>query len=326
MLYVDFRKMVIDKLKERYGLKGWDIRLYLEGDTSKNKDELELIRQTNLKYFGHRNDTMDGDFIIMSKSSGTGKSICRFEVKYLFDEFKKNDWAEVFEITDSNAKTAEDTTIPTDSIENYDEINNMLIVRPLNYEKNKESLAGHVFRQIGDIAIVLYMKLFEDKDNLTSIKIPLKYLNNWGISKDQAIDRALENSSILYPAEIYCTKMNVIQDTILGIGFVPFDVNTEILDSNESLYCTSTKKMNGAAVLFYPGMKEKIYKALGNEDYYVAFLSTSEFHIHRCSELDSENVLNSLRGTNKTFTEEVLSNMVFRYYGDRNDFLPVDIK
>ncbi len=43
MIYVDFRNEVTDRLKSRYNPKGWEIKLYLEGDTSKDKTELEFI-------------------------------------------------------------------------------------------------------------------------------------------------------------------------------------------------------------------------------------------------------------------------------------------
>ncbi len=324
MIYVDFRNEVIDRLKSRYSPKVWEIKLYLEGNTSKDKTELDFIHQTNIKYFSHGSDVLGGDFIRMSKNIGTGKSICRFEVKYLFDEFSKYDWDYVFTIVEENIKAADGTKIPIDSMANYEEINNMLIARPLNYEKNKDALLGHIFRKIGDFAIVLYMRVSEDKDNLTSLKVPQPDFNEWGISKDQAIDRALENSSILYPPKMYCNNAKLIQDQVLGIAYMPFNIEEDTLEPKSTLVCTSTKMMNGSAVLFYPGMQEKIYKALGNEDYYVAFTSTCEFHIHRCNEFDADKILSILRDSNNAFPDDVLSNLVYRYYGDKKELVPVD--
>ncbi len=323
MIYVDFRNEVTDRLKSRYSPKGWEIKLYLEGDTSKDKTELEFIHQTNIKYFGHYSDTLGGDFIRMAKRIGTGTSICRFEVKYLFDEFSKHDWEYVFTIAEENIRATDGTKRLIDSMDNYQEINNMLIAKPMNYEKNKEALHGHVFRQIGDFAIVLYMRVSENKDNLISFKVPLDDFNKWGISNDQAMERALENSSILYPPKMYCTIANLIQDQVLGIAYSPFNIEKDTLKPKSTLVCTSTEKLSGSAVLFYPGMQEKIFRALGNEDYYVAFTSTSEFHIHRCNEFDADKITPILRDSNKKFPDNFLSDLVYRYYGDKKELVPV---
>jgi hypothetical protein len=325
MIYVDFMNEVLDKLNKRYGCNNWSIKLYREGDTSMDVLELEFIHQTNMKYYGHSKDILDGDFIKMTKDSvGGGILICRFEVKYLYDEFNNKGWNQVFNIVDYNIKGIDKARIGTRNIDNYDEISNLIFVRPLNYEENKESLQGHVYRRIGDIVIALYMRVFEDKDNLTSFKIPKADVDKWGISEDQALDRAIQNSSVLYPAEIYISSGKLVEDVVVNIFVRPFDVEKDILEEMDTLMCTSIKGINGAAVFFYPGLKEKFYRAFGNEDYFVVFTATSEFHLHRCSDYDPGKLLQTLRNSNKQFPEEKLSDIIYRYYGDKNELLPVE--
>ena len=92
----------------------------------------------------------------------------------------------------------------------------------------------------------------------------------------------------------------------------------------ETLTCTSMNKINGAVVFFYPGMAEKFYKAFGNEDYFVVFTATTEFHLHRCSDFDPAALLRNLRLTNQEFPGEALTDVVYRYYGDKKQLFSVE--
>ncbi|MBE5843822.1 MAG: hypothetical protein E7302_06510 [Butyrivibrio sp.] len=325
MIYVDFRTEVVEKLSKKFQNSGWVIKLYKEGYTANNKQELDFIQQTNIKYFGHSKDILEGDFIKMSKACvGGGTSVCRFEVKYLFDEYNREGWERVFKIADMNLRSTDNAKDSIGNIAKYDEINNILIARPLNYEKNKEALKGHIFRRVGDFAIVLYIRISDNKENLISCKVPRTDFEAWNISEDQAIDRALENSSMMYPAEIYKTSGQIIEDALFNI-VTPFDIDKDSVGEMTTLTCTCFGQRNGAVVIFYPGIMEKFYKAFGNEEYYVVFTATTEFHLHRCSEFAPEQLLETLLDCNERFPEDTLSNMIFRYSSDKKELLPVSL-
>lgn len=324
MIYVDFRKELVSKAENAFSSRGWKIELFLEGDSSTNQTDMEFIRQTNIKYFSNTNEVLGGDFLRMTKKRSDGSAyFCRFEVKYLYDEYNRKGWDKIFNIIDVNVRSVDDDELQANSLNSFEEINNRLIARPLNYDANKSELNGHVFRQIGDFVIVLYMLVSESKHDLTSFKIPESLLNDWGISNDQALDRAIENSSVLFPPLIYLSKARIVDETLLGMSYLPFDVDNSTVGKMDTLVVTTTKQSNGSVAFFYPDMREKLYKSFGKEDYYVVFTATTEFHLHRCSEFDLKDIQDSLRESNKRFPEESLSHLVYRYYGDRKELLPI---
>ena len=49
------------------------------------------------------------------------------------------------------------------NITDYEFIRNRLIVRPINFTDNKYELKDCVYKKIGDIALVLYVLLYDDE-------------------------------------------------------------------------------------------------------------------------------------------------------------------
>lgn len=79
-----------------------------------------------------------------------------------------------------------------------------LFIRLLNLNRNKDELVHAVYRCIGDIAVVLYMRISESADGITSMKIRKEYLEEWGISREKILEEALINTMKMTPPRIYC--------------------------------------------------------------------------------------------------------------------------
>ena len=311
MIYVDFRSESVKKIKEKY--KDWQTTLFRKGDTSDKKKDLLFIHDTNKKYFGNMADTIGGDFIRLERCyQGENSLVCRFEVKNLYDEFIEKGWDQIWKIIDMNTQEADDSEDIINSIRDYEKINNRIIARPLNYEENKDKLEGMVYRKIGDFVIALYLRISEKNNDLVSTKIHKSIFDSWGITEDEAIDKALENSSILYPPRIFKVVADMYEDTI-GIIYLPVDMGKDSTTDNTDAVCMCPDCPNGAAAFFYPGMSEKIAKLFGGEDYYVVFTAISEFHLHRCKYCDPEIIKDNLRASNERFPVGVLSNEIFKY-------------
>ncbi len=322
MIYVDFRKECLGRIKEEYKTFGWSIKLYLKGDTSDDKEELDFIHQTNLKYFGYSKDVLDGDFYYMTKKvSNNSKMMSRFEVSFLYDEFKKEGWNKVDHIVKINITSATDSQITIGNIDDYDSINNMLIVRPVRYKENEDDLKEMVFRQIGDFALVLYMRVSDDKQLLTSFKISQEVFKNWGKSEDEVFDRALENSSILYPEAFTRAGISMKEIIVPELGNMrvpilynaPFAVDGDKLKRYEHLTVTCPQYPNGAVSFFYPRVKDKLNKVFDNEDCYVIFLSIAGFAVHSYSNTELEDLVEALKDNNERFPQDTLTNYVYVY-------------
>ena len=131
MIYVDFRKELVSKAENAFSSRGWKIELFLEGDSSTNQTDMEFIRQTNIKYFSNTNEVLGGDFLRMTKKRSDGSAyFCRFEVKYLYDEYNRKGWDKIFNIIDVNVRSVDDDELQANSLNSFEEINNRLIARP----------------------------------------------------------------------------------------------------------------------------------------------------------------------------------------------------
>ena len=303
---------IYEEIKERYS--DWRIKLFKKGDSANNKSDLEFIRDTNKRYFNHLDDTIGGDFVRLEKRSNDKEMtfVCRLEMKYLYDEYSKNGWDQIWKIVETNTFEADNSTLILDNIRDYEKINNRLIARPLNYDENKDKLDGMVYRKVGDFVIALYIRISESTKGLVSVGMPKSIVDTWSISVDEAIDRALENSSILYPPKISRAIVNVDK---IGIGVVYLPVNTDDNDlfSCYPLVCVCPNSPNGAVSFFYPGMCEELVKILAGEDFYVVFTAKSEFHLHRCKDNDPSSLKEALKDSNEHFPTDVLSHEIFKY-------------
>ena len=65
----------------------------------------------------------------------------------------------------------------------YEQVKGELFIRPLNMEKKKEELENSLYKQNGEIALTLYMKISDEAGKLTSCKVPLSYVEKWSVRK-----------------------------------------------------------------------------------------------------------------------------------------------
>ena len=83
---------------------------------------------------------------------------------------------------------------------------------------------------------------------------------------------------------------------------------------------TTTKQVNGAVAMFYPGVKERIAELYG-DSYYVVFTSIHEARTHCRGAFSPRLILRSLKETNQAFpAEEMLSEKVFYYDREKKSF------
>ena len=94
--------------------------------------------------------------------------------------------------------------------------------------------------------------------------------------------------------------------------------------SKLSIPCiTSTKQTNGAIVMFYPGVKERIAE-LYNNSFYVAFTSVHDIRIHCIGSIPPRKILDNVKHMNATFPkEDILSRKVWFYDKDKKTFEPL---
>ena len=317
-----FCNAVIEKLNVKYGESGWKARLLKDGYTSNDKKERELIKDTNKKYFNNLNDELVGDFIVLEHPNG---SCIRQEVDYLLESFNDDGWDSIYDIFEKNRELFGMADISPKAFGNFEDVKDKIIVRPLNYLRNKAALEGKVYKAIGDFVLALYIKLFSSENDLMTTKVSEDLLDKWGISADEAIELGLKNASNYFPPRVYGMKY-IFKKPGFDDGIYMGDEgkNFHLGELGEDAF-TAYESANGAASFFYPGVKERIAEMTGGEDYYVVFTSIADFHIHKCSNSDCKTLKARLIEINGKFSEEeLLTEKVFRYSVNQGKLNPVE--
>lgn len=296
-----------------------EIILHPTGEKSDGNRELEnFIKSTNQKYYNSNSDILEGDFVEIVMNNGDKEFSIRIEMDYLKH---MNNTEEVSEYVKHSikeyGKISEDVKFVIDRMEFYDLIKDRLIIRPLNYNNNKNNLEDYVYDTFGDIALVLYA-VIDDKESLHTVKIPYDIFKKWNLDKKVVFTAAMDSTKKSAEARIYTDLRSINGDGM--------DINDNvILESNTIPMITTTRNTNGAIAMFYPGVKEKIAEMF-DDSFYVAFTSIHEAAIHKKGTIEPSSIRCLIRATNRTFgSEETLTEEVYYYDKDNHSFGMVNL-
>ncbi|KSV58875.1 DUF5688 family protein [Acetivibrio ethanolgignens] len=225
---------------------------------------------------------------------------------------------------DREEKCGQETLEILQDMENYDKLKERLIVRAVSWERKREQISGSVYRRFGDIALVVYLVLRETEYDFLSAKVQRQAVEKWGKTEKEIFENAMINTHVLYPPRIYDWlkgdgKFSYQEGVFMNI-LEPVSLNRGIRGN----CLTNVKQLNGATVLFYPGVAARI-AALLEDDFYVAFTSVHEAMVHSVSSVDPRIILESLRSVNAANEEdEILSNRIYYYSQKEKALLPLD--
>lgn len=321
MDYETFLEELIRAIPEResLGVEKEYVKFYPDGYSAKDLEELQFIRDTNLKYHKKEFDVLIGDFVLLYlDEKRTGQ--CRFECKCMYDIYKEKGWKEIWKIFQDNVDTCNRVrnTGVVELLENrdYEALRDKLIIRPINYQKNKYDLKECIYRQVGDIALVLYVLLDDrrigGRHDVTSAKMKKSVTDTWGLTEDEIFDRALGNTYVMAPPRMYFNPMDMKNPPYEKGAFMALNSPIREILPSQSPAVTTTNQMNGAIALFYPGVKERIAQMIGG-DFYVAFTSMHEAKLHKAGTIAPIEIVRRLKGVNRSFAEDALTAKVYLY-------------
>lgn len=203
------------------------------------------------------------------------------------------------------------------NLEDYEKIKNFLFIRPLNYNNHQAELEHCFYRRIGEIALVVYVKVLDKDKMLTSFKLPLNYAKVWNMEEQDVFEKVMENTARMMPPRVY---------SLIDMFFNPNCEGKDIYDPNfkpsksEMGNCFSTTvKTNGATAIFYPGAARRMSDLMGQQDLYLVFTSIHEVMVHYAPVVEPKNLEFVLKDTVENATPE--GDMLTRhiYYYSRED-------
>ncbi len=213
--------------------------------------------------------------------------------------------------------------IDFDVLRHFDKAKEHLFIRVSNAEKNQEFLKTVPHTIVEDLAITYHLRMNVDENGISSSVLTNDSLKMYGVSKKELHEEALTNSEKLFPADIFDLHEHMRQSFISDMKMEGrSDEEIEALlqefpnpGENVLTMVTNDVKVNGAAVLFYPGLMDEIAKRTEG-DYFI--LPSS---VHETLILPDDGAMNykelmmmvSDINQSQVIPEERLSDQVYHY-------------
>ena len=316
----EFKKGVL--ANKEWKIKEENYKFYPDGYIAANKEELDFIRITNEKHHGIKADILKGDFAVLRIEKGNDELVdSRYSLRDLYDVYKQDDWVGVWQVIDDHMKILkpfknQNLTFVFDSYENAKD---HLLIRAINFTDNEAQLEQHVYRRFADIALVVYVVLYDNVFGFGSAKLPKSTMETWEKDSDEIFEEAFENTMKMMPPRLYENPWEAMENDP-EIGRFMDDEPVLRMARKAIPLVKTTKNLNGAIAMFYPGVKERIAEMFDGS-YYVAFTSIHEARVHRVGSMPPYRIKNSLDDVNETFPkEELLSREVFLYNAKERTF------
>ena len=153
--------------------------------------------------------------------------------------------------------------LDVETIQDYEKAKDHLFIRVSSAEENRELLEDIPHKEFGDLAITYHVLAEINDQEMGSTMVTNSLLEKFGVAKEQLHEDALLNSPSILPPSI--EPMEAMVGKMMGFGAameapVGFKEQIEKLDMRREgmAVLTNTQMVNGAAVIFYPGVLEKI--------------------------------------------------------------------
>ena len=199
-------------------------------------------------------------------------------------------------------------------LNDYEKIRSSLFVRLLNKEKARSDLGNAIYREIGDIVLVLYVRLGNFDGIFSSFKVRKDMLESWEEEEKEVFRKAIQNTYDLSPPRIYRWEKMIFDPDYSGDEFMDNDFRRSIRKNALGNCLSTTERTNGAVAIFLPGVAERIGYLL-DSSFYLAFTSVHEVMIHRECEVSVEELRRVVKETIKEATpeEDFLTTLIFHY-------------
>ncbi len=302
-------------------------------------DELRtaIIRETGIPqeriYFeakGSGRHTPNGDrlFIECAVSEGT-KEICGIFTQELFRCF--HDRCDVNELAVEVAREIESVRNAgyfenTKKLESYNKAKDQMVIRMLNLDEHYEELRDAIYRVVGDMALVLYMQLGESNGRITSVKIKKNHARLWKMNEDDVFEYGLHNMLKMTEPRIFLWD-KLLEDLYYpGEAFLEKDFQMDFAQSAMGVCLSTADRINGAAMIFLPGIAQRLGELMG-DDYYLVFTSVHEVMIHPVTYAEPSELKRVLKDTvdETTPEEDFLTYQIYRYDRGQDLFTCVSV-
>ena len=183
----------------------------------------------------------------------------------------------------SESISMEQPELNFEALTDFDKAKELLFIRVSSAEKNADYLKNVPHTIMEDMAITYHLKMNVDENGVASAVVAHDNLRVYGVSIEELHQAALENSEKMFPVYTFDLNERMRQSFIEDMkkDGMPDDMIEMFLEDfpesgdNAMTVVTNDVGVNGAAVIFYPEMMEKLAEMTGG-DYFILPSSVHE--------------------------------------------------
>ncbi|MBO4291150.1 MAG: hypothetical protein J5898_04510 [Lachnospiraceae bacterium] len=331
MTYEAFKRQLYHSLMELDTAEETEIGILEKGIEYQEDAAKRVIRAVNLSDHGKEEGRLQADLLYAILEKGGYDCMLYWPMRQYYERYKAEGWQGVLpelaaaisrERREKNALPAPGNT--------YVQSRANLILRPFSAERFRAEACDGVYWEMGDIVLALYLLVYEDSENYITMKLERGITGNWGKRDDVLLTGALLNCFSRMPPRLYPAQDELIYYDEKGGVFMPGEEGIPaVIDLRDPLQgilgyrLTTTRRLNGAIAIFYPGVRERLAQLL-KDDFYVIFSCVNEvliFPVRRkhLSELREE----VLHRVALLEAKARLSEKIYRYVQVRGELMEV---
>lgn len=331
MTYEEFKKELYRNILQQEETKDKQVRLFERKSICVDTQDIHIIKALNVSCYGFADVVVHEDILCVLWGLQERLSMMHWKVRPLFEQYKQEGWQSVLpEIISRLQQVGKSNQFLFMENGSYEECSDRLILRPLNYLRHRQSLNNCIYWRYGDIALVLYGLVSDVDSEYITMKIKQEFTKRWDISNEQLLANTLWNCYAKMPPRLFRAEDMINnpeqEQGVFMSGEKGIAVRINRKNKREGMRgyrLTTTRQMNGALAIFYPGVKERIAEILGG-DFFVGFTSVHEAVIHPVIHKNLNDMKAAIQHVNAVFDEQdMLTNRVYRYSCKRKQLLEV---
>lgn len=212
-------------------------------------------------------------------------------------------------------------------ISDYESVRKKIALKLVNTKLNEKLLGDAPSRNFLDLSLLYEIVIETTEEGKASILVRNEILKMWGVEETTLWEDAIKNTQKLFPEKL--SSINDILAESLSEGYTAYSAKNLFDNKNpnpklEGMYVlTNLQRSNGATVIVYPGMLEKIGQFIG-KNYCILPSSTEELIvIPFASEINTEELNEMIREINQTQVkeEERLADHCYLYIRERKELV-----